>query len=1488
MDLLNAAKKALHIGGHHEHHDHDQSRETEHQPAPVGTASAAEESHAEDKNVEASAGVAATTHAEEDAAAPRNEAIHVAGGPEADGTIEPAPTLALKEHTEGSRPISLHTDEDSTSEPSMVDHTRSEKDGLLDTYEDLSLKATSSSQEFSMVENEDLPSSSSDVDRSLERSGGDPDELLSKAVVNSVSDRARESEIPSASFLEHNTMIVVPDVREDQEPVAEESAHVDNDLAPASPDKAEITSSQSKEDEALDENGGDVSVLDDIYSLTGEDDHALAAEPSAYAEEHSSHFDVSSVSLPADARLSEKADSHLQEHAEKVNMDTDFDRLESSTGSPVETKSTDLDVVDAPEVSIPDSAVQASDVPILLAEEDDVVANEASVPAHRHAAFDEAAQDHASAESPLPEWELATPGSQRDHAGTQEIDEAAQIQAHREAVVVPREDTPEVPALSAAGAEHALLHGAPRVLPEDDKAELAAADVKAEEPVVDAESLREEAPSKSPMSTSAGISATEKAIVSSTEKPSVSETHEPLDEVATEDSAPAAEAFPSLPEEVRAIAEPAAFEHEVQDLDAMHQVRVVKTDEVIDRALLVPQTSAVEDKMHEGHLLSDSEHGQIIHSDADERPHVNKESHGAHTAATVESPLASELPVVNDIVDQSAERETEVSANADHLPQEMSADVASQGGESAEGAEAKIEAPVLERDYASSPLPEFAMEDAGVRALPAHEALMAEFPNDESHNHAEQFILSDAKTEAPATEADHATTSLPELAMEDAGVRALPVAHEALMPELEKDEALNDGKLPSAANSLETLGAEDERVAEPAAAAGSELHVGAAAERSLPVEHEAPIAELSPAVGSEQRHVAPATASEKSTVEPVFGVSEPHTITEIEATVAPAHDEAGPEMSAKKEPVTHEIEAVALVNEEARAVTPVQEEHVPQEIEAVALAHENPKANVEQEQATRGIEAAVVPAHQEAHSGTPVEEERVASETEAEVALAPEGARAVTPVEEEQVTREPGAEVAPAHEEVCAVTPVEEDHVPQEMESVAPAHEETLVVTPVDAEQATREIEAEVAPAHEEEGSRRPLTEEHVPQEIEAVAPVQQETGAATPVEEERTALETVAIAPAGEEARASTPVEEEQLSRPIEAAMPVTEMAAFHSDAAAEAVPTSKSSTDEDVSAAIRELASESETLQTETPSVTVEDVDDVPKAESSSMIAASVAEEDNAAKSTEAPLATDAEKEAPAEITDAEPERRNSITRASNVEDIHPTPPMTPPQRRSSFSQNRLSKSFQRLVSIASTPSASPLSRTAKDGSVLPVSAITTPVHRTNPILEELLYSLNLVSDNDDSLTDLDLSDCPVFSSRHASTLASALLTNDKLKSLSLRSVALPTHCAEEIAEALIRNTTLEVLDLSNNVIAPAGIKALADMLQRNASLKDLRIANQRAPAGTDAEQALARAMSKNETLTTLRLQIRDVSSRNVIDRCITRNKEIERKKRIAAAKE
>ena len=94
---------------------------------------------------------------------------------------------------------------------------------------------------------------------------------------------------------------------------------------------------------------------------------------------------------------------------------------------------------------------------------------------------------------------------------------------------------------------------------------------------------------------------------------------------------------------------------------------------------------------------------------------------------------------------------------------------------------------------------------------------------------------------------------------------------------------------------------------------------------------------------------------------------------------------------------------------------------------------------------------------------------------------------------------------------------------------------------------------------------------------------------------------------------------------------------------------------------------------------------------------------------------------------------------------------------------------------------------------------------------------------------------------------------------------------------------NNTLKYLNLSGNVIQPAGMRALAEMLKTNTSLLEVNLSNQKYATGTDAEQAFASSLQKNETLEKLSLLIRDVPSRTAVDRAVTRNKDAARRRRL-----
>eukprot|EP00842_Homolaphlyctis_polyrhiza_P003550 jgi/Hompol1/4196/HPOL_001752-RA len=225
---------------------------------------------------------------------------------------------------------------------------------------------------------------------------------------------------------------------------------------------------------------------------------------------------------------------------------------------------------------------------------------------------------------------------------------------------------------------------------------------------------------------------------------------------------------------------------------------------------------------------------------------------------------------------------------------------------------------------------------------------------------------------------------------------------------------------------------------------------------------------------------------------------------------------------------------------------------------------------------------------------------------------------------------------------------------------------------------------------------------------------------------------------------------------------------------------------------------------------------------------------------------------------------------------------------QQNDTPSYGRPSSSLSQRSSRSAVPLGAPITRSADHGPVVATSQIVAPVRAVNPIVDEILHALNLIQDDDESMTVFDIKDCDCFTTTHAAALADGLRGNTNLKTIILHNARLQTQAAVDIAKALVENSSVLVLDLSSNSIGPAGMRALADMLESNSTLIELRLENQKSitQTGIDAEQAFARALNKNHTLQKLGLVFRTVSARDQVDRAITRNKEAARKARLTAS--
>ena len=184
------------------------------------------------------------------------------------------------------------------------------------------------------------------------------------------------------------------------------------------------------------------------------------------------------------------------------------------------------------------------------------------------------------------------------------------------------------------------------------------------------------------------------------------------------------------------------------------------------------------------------------------------------------------------------------------------------------------------------------------------------------------------------------------------------------------------------------------------------------------------------------------------------------------------------------------------------------------------------------------------------------------------------------------------------------------------------------------------------------------------------------------------------------------------------------------------------------------------------------------------------------------------------------------------------------------------------------------------ASGGPVLAASAVTTNVFRTNPILDEVLYGLNSLIENNPTVTVLDVQNFPLTTNQ-ALALAHGIAVNNHVKTLNLVNANIQTAVAVQIAKSLAVNKSILKLDLESNQIGPLGMRELATSLKFNSTLQFLNLGHQKSNTitGQEAEEEFASALEVNETLLDLKLSFRNAACRVRVNRAITRNKEKQR---------
>lgn len=190
-------------------------------------------------------------------------------------------------------------------------------------------------------------------------------------------------------------------------------------------------------------------------------------------------------------------------------------------------------------------------------------------------------------------------------------------------------------------------------------------------------------------------------------------------------------------------------------------------------------------------------------------------------------------------------------------------------------------------------------------------------------------------------------------------------------------------------------------------------------------------------------------------------------------------------------------------------------------------------------------------------------------------------------------------------------------------------------------------------------------------------------------------------------------------------------------------------------------------------------------------------------------------------------------------------------------------------------------PTNRTGAGGPAVPISQIQKAVFRTNPLLDEILFTIDSCTKNDPALTKIEIVDY-LLTQKQVIALSEAISTNTFLKSLVLNGCGIQTAAGSLLAKSLAVNSSIEKVSLERNALGPQAMKDFAKMIGKNTSIRELRMGTQTSitPMGLEAEQFFAEGIQKNKSIVKLSLVCKSAHCRNQVERSVTRNKEAARK--------
>lgn len=125
-------------------------------------------------------------------------------------------------------------------------------------------------------------------------------------------------------------------------------------------------------------------------------------------------------------------------------------------------------------------------------------------------------------------------------------------------------------------------------------------------------------------------------------------------------------------------------------------------------------------------------------------------------------------------------------------------------------------------------------------------------------------------------------------------------------------------------------------------------------------------------------------------------------------------------------------------------------------------------------------------------------------------------------------------------------------------------------------------------------------------------------------------------------------------------------------------------------------------------------------------------------------------------------------------------------------------------------------------------------------------------------------------------------ALKKTEVVKHLSLAAINMKDEDGLLFNEAMKENKTIETLNLESNELTNICIEPLCEILETHPTIREFKCSHQTHGLGSRGEEAMARALNKNERLLKVSYPFKVQSARSVADRCQIRNNEILRQKR------